>query len=81
MGLLVVGSLALDTVETPFDNVTDALGGSATYISLAASYFSGPTSVTLVCFLCPLFFDLAHDCGTVVWCCLLWKYCVLVGKG
>ena len=42
MGLLIVGSLGLDTVETPFDKVTDALGGSATYISLAASYFSGP---------------------------------------
>lgn len=42
MGLLVVGSLGLDTVETPFDKVTDALGGSATYISLSASYFSGP---------------------------------------
>lgn len=42
MGLLVVGSLALDTVATPFDKVEDALGGSATYISLAASYFSGP---------------------------------------
>ena len=42
MGLLVVGSLGLDTVETPLDKVTDALGGSATYISLAASYFSGP---------------------------------------
>jgi sugar/nucleoside kinase (ribokinase family) len=42
LGLLVVGSLALDSVETPFDKVDDALGGSATYISLAASYFSGP---------------------------------------
>ena len=42
MGLLVVGSLGLDTVETPFDKVANALGGSATYISLAASYFSGP---------------------------------------
>lgn len=42
MGLLVVGSLGLDTVYTPFDKVEDALGGSATYISLAASYFSGP---------------------------------------
>lgn len=45
MGLLVVGSLGLDTVETPFDKVTDALGGSATYISLAASYFSGPINL------------------------------------
>jgi sugar/nucleoside kinase (ribokinase family) len=42
LGLLVVGSLALDSVETPFDKVNDALGGSATYISLAASYFAGP---------------------------------------
>jgi sugar/nucleoside kinase (ribokinase family) len=42
LGLLVVGSLGLDTVATPFDRIEDALGGSATYISLAASYFSGP---------------------------------------
>lgn len=42
MGLLVVGSLALDSVATPFDQVNDALGGSATYISLASSYFAGP---------------------------------------
>lgn len=45
MGLLVVGSLGLDTVETPFDKIEDALGGSATYISLAASYFSGPVEL------------------------------------
>jgi sugar/nucleoside kinase (ribokinase family) len=42
LGLLVVGSLGLDTVITPFDRVENALGGSATYISLAASYFSAP---------------------------------------
>ncbi len=42
MSLLVVGSLGLDTVSTPFDRIEEALGGSATYISLAASYFSGP---------------------------------------
>jgi sugar/nucleoside kinase (ribokinase family) len=40
-----VGSLGLDTVITPFDKVEDALGGSATYISLAASYFSGPVEL------------------------------------
>jgi sugar/nucleoside kinase (ribokinase family) len=45
LGLLVVGSLGLDTVETPFDKIEDALGGSATYISLAASYFSGPVEL------------------------------------
>jgi sugar/nucleoside kinase (ribokinase family) len=46
LGLLVVGSLGLDTVATPFDRVEDALGGSATYISLAASYFTGPVYLT-----------------------------------
>ena len=42
MSLLVVGSLALDNIETPFGSVTNALGGSATYISTAASYFAKP---------------------------------------
>ena len=45
MSLLIVGSLGLDTVETPFDKVENALGGSATYISLAASYFSSPVNM------------------------------------
>ncbi|MCC6549195.1 MAG: sugar kinase [Ignavibacteriaceae bacterium] len=48
MGLLVVGSVALDSVATPFDKVDNALGGSATYISLSASYFSGPVHVVAV---------------------------------
>jgi sugar/nucleoside kinase (ribokinase family) len=39
MSLLVVGSVALDSVETPFGNVSDALGGSATFFSAAASLF------------------------------------------
>lgn len=42
MSLLVVGSLALDTIETPFGRVENALGGSATYIATAASYFVTP---------------------------------------
>jgi sugar/nucleoside kinase (ribokinase family) len=42
MSLLVVGSLALDTIETPFGKAERALGGSATYISVAASYFIQP---------------------------------------
>ncbi|HEX2207168.1 MAG TPA: PfkB family carbohydrate kinase [Longimicrobium sp.] len=37
MSLLVVGSVALDTVETPFGRANDALGGSATFFSAAAS--------------------------------------------
>ena len=40
MSLLVVGSLALDIIETPFATLEQALGGSATFISIAASYFS-----------------------------------------
>lgn len=44
MSLVVVGSVALDTIETPSGKVCDALGGSAIYASLAASYFA-PTKV------------------------------------
>jgi cytidine kinase len=40
MSLLVVGSLAFDTVETPHGTVTDALGGSASFFSYAASFFT-----------------------------------------
>ncbi|HEU5092229.1 MAG TPA: PfkB family carbohydrate kinase, partial [Nitrospira sp.] len=43
--LLVVGSVALDTVKTPFGEGTEILGGSATYFSTAASFF---TSVALI---------------------------------
>ena len=46
MGLLVVGTLGLDDVFTPFDKIENALGGSATYISLSASYFSGPVYIS-----------------------------------
>lgn len=45
MSLLVVGSVALDTIETPFGRADDALGGSATYISTAASYLYAPVRV------------------------------------
>jgi sugar/nucleoside kinase (ribokinase family) len=38
--VLVVGSVALDSVATPFGKVEDALGGSATYFSYAASFFA-----------------------------------------
>lgn len=43
--LLVVGSVALDTVKTPFGEVAEVLGGSATYFSTAASFF---TTVDLI---------------------------------
>lgn len=40
MSLLVIGSLALDTIETPFGKVEYTLGGSATFISTTSSYFT-----------------------------------------
>ena len=42
MSVLVVGSVALDSIETPFGSAKNALGGSAVYISAAASYFTAP---------------------------------------
>ncbi|MEX2585036.1 MAG: PfkB family carbohydrate kinase [Balneolaceae bacterium] len=42
MSLLVVGSVAYDGIETPFGKNDRILGGSATYISLASSYFTDP---------------------------------------
>lgn len=48
MSVLVVGSVALDTVETPFGKVDDALGGSATFFSAAASYFTDVNVVAVV---------------------------------
>ncbi len=38
--ILVVGSVAYDSVETPFGKVDNVLGGSATFFSLAASFFA-----------------------------------------
>lgn len=40
MSVVVVGSVAYDSVETPFGKVKEALGGSATYFSISASYFT-----------------------------------------
>jgi sugar/nucleoside kinase (ribokinase family) len=46
--LLVVGSIAFDSIETPGGSVDDALGGSATYFSYAASFFVAPRLVGVV---------------------------------
>lgn len=40
MSLLVVGSVAFDSVQTPTDSRDNVVGGSAVYFSYAASYFS-----------------------------------------
>ncbi len=47
MALLVVGSVALDSLETPFGRREDVLGGSASYFSACASFF-GPTRLVAV---------------------------------
>ena len=48
MGLLVVGSVAFDSVETPFGTAEEVLGGSATYFSTSASYFTDVNLVAVV---------------------------------
>src|SRR6188474_820716 len=48
MSVLVVGSIALDTVKTPFEEHADLLGGSASYAALSASFFSPVNLVGIV---------------------------------
>ncbi len=48
MSLLTVGSVAFDSIKTPFGKINKTLGGSASYFSLAASYFTKPAMVAVV---------------------------------
>lgn len=48
MSVLVVGSVAYDSVETPFGRADDVLGGSATFFSMAASHFARARVVAVV---------------------------------
>ena len=48
MSVLIVGSIALDTVKTPFEEHSDLLGGSASYCAVAASFFSPVNLVGVV---------------------------------
>lgn len=48
MSLLVVGSVAFDAIETPFGKTDKIVGGAATYISIAASYFSKDINLVAV---------------------------------
>jgi sugar/nucleoside kinase (ribokinase family) len=48
MSVLVVGSIALDTVKTPMEEHADLLGGSASYASVSASFFSPVKLVGIV---------------------------------
>src|SRR6185295_7182272 len=46
--ILVVGSVAFDSVTTPFGRADEILGGSATHFSIAASYFAPVRLVAVV---------------------------------
>src|SRR5688572_16859097 len=46
--VLVVGTVAFDSIETPHGVADDALGGSATFFSYAASFFVRPRLVGVV---------------------------------
>jgi sugar/nucleoside kinase (ribokinase family) len=48
MSLLVVGSMAFDSIKSPFGEVERVVGGSATYFSLAASYLAPVRMVSVV---------------------------------
>ncbi len=48
MSILVVGSVAFDTIETPYGRAEEVLGGSAAYFAVAASYFTPVKLVAVV---------------------------------
>ena len=48
MSLLVIGSVAFDAIETPFGKTDKIIGGAATYISLASSYFTKDVNLVAV---------------------------------
>ena len=48
MSILAVGSIAFDSIATPSGHVENVLGGSCTFFSLAASYFTDVRIVAVV---------------------------------
>src|ERR1700730_18134411 len=48
MSILAVGSIAFDTIKTPFGEVDDLVGGSLTYFAVAASFFTDVNLVAVV---------------------------------
>ena len=48
MSLLIVGTVAFDGIETPYGKVNKILGGSATYIGIASSYFNKKSNLISV---------------------------------
>ncbi|HHH50598.1 MAG TPA: sugar kinase [Saprospiraceae bacterium] len=48
MSLVTIGTVAFDSIETPYGKVDRVVGGACTYISLAASYFTKPIQLVAV---------------------------------
>ncbi len=48
MSLLAVGTVAFDDIQTPYGHAENAIGGAATYFSLAASYLTQPVRLVSV---------------------------------
>ena len=48
MSLLVVGTVAFDAIETPFGKTDKIVGGAASYIALASSYFTNEINLVSV---------------------------------
>ena len=48
MSLLVVGTVAFDSIETPFGKKEKILGGAATYTCFTSSYFTNSNIVSIV---------------------------------
>lgn len=46
--LLIIGSVAIDTIRTPHGNASDQLGGSATFAALTAKHWCGPVIVSAI---------------------------------
>ena len=46
MNLMILGSIAIDSVKTPFAEAENLPGGSAIYASMASSYFISPQTQT-----------------------------------
>ncbi len=45
---IILGTIALDSIETPSGKVTDALGGSAAYAAYACSFFTKPGVISII---------------------------------
>ena len=48
MSLLTIGTVAFDAIETPFGKTDKIIGGAATFVSLAASYFTKEVNLVAV---------------------------------